>query len=437
MRPRFVGAGLVLVFAAAASACAGDAPADLRGTQNDAPAIVVDPPADGELQRRLAGIYAQLEGLDEVRVRVRDGVVHLTGTTGTIALERRAKELADRLEGVVAVDSDLVQESDLVARFAPTLRTLRRLGRAALVFLPQLLGAILVFVPFVLLSHLLRRWRRPLHVFGISRLSGSLLRSVLRGVLLLVGLMLALEVLGLLPHVGAVIGALGLLALAATFGFRDWIQNYLPGMLLGFHPPFAAGDLVQIGEREGRVVRITPRATILMTTDGEEVQIPNTLLFRESLINFSHHRERRLRFPMSLATSADLRRAQELGRQALLALEGVKDEPPPFMRTRTLGRDLIEVEFFAWVDQDRINFRTVESRARRGVFEALTRGGIPLPVDELVVQLPPSGLPEPPRAEWQEGDDAESRDRSFLETQLGRARSAPGERDLLEEGRRS
>ena len=404
-------AGLLCV---AAGGCA-------RAAESEAPTIPASPPDDKALEQRLAGIFSEIEGLAHLRVRVRNGVVHLAGTTETVARERLALDLADRLEGVVHIDNDIVQEARLLERFAPALRRLGRASRTAITMLPLLITAIAVLAASVFLARLLGRWRHPFHRLGVRKLTGNLIRSALRALLVAVGIWLALQILGLVPNAGAVLGALGLVALLGSLAFRDWVQNYMPGVLLGLHPPFSTGDLVRIGEREGRVVRITPSATVLLSTDGEEVRVPNAALFREPLINFSHHPRRRLRFIVELSPRADLRDARELGRRALLGVPGVLDEPPPFMRTRSLERDTIEIEYFAWVDQERTDFRTAESRARSVVFEALTRHRVPRPSDTLTLQ-------------FAEGD-AEERDRAFLDEQLVHARSAD-ERDLLEEGRR-
>jgi small conductance mechanosensitive channel len=208
-------------------------------------------------------------------------------------------------------------------------------------------------------------------------LTGSLVRFAIRGALVVTGLLLALDILGIMGMVGAVVGTLSVLGLVAGLVFKDWVADFFPGMMLCLHPRFKAGDLVQVGEYEGRIVRITPHATVLMTSDGEEVRMPNAFVFDQTLINFSHHRERRLRIVMPLSPSTDLRAAQELGRRALLGLQGVLGDPHPFMRTRAIGRDLVEVEYFAWVDQDAVRFRAVEGRARR--VAARNQGDHPLP----------------------------------------------------------
>ena len=193
-----------------------------------------------------------------MRIRVHEGVVHLAGTVGTAAEERDAVDLAHRLDGVAYVRNEL-ERSEVDTRMAPLWRSVSRLGRATVVALPEIAAAILVFIPFFLLSLALRRWRRPLQRFGVSPITGGLFRLVLRFITLLIGVLLSFHLLGIMGMVGALLGALGLLGLATGLAFKDWLANYFPGMMLGLHPPFKSGDLVQLGDIEGRVVRLSPR----------------------------------------------------------------------------------------------------------------------------------------------------------------------------------
>jgi small conductance mechanosensitive channel len=407
-------AGALLLLVGCDLGAAGDGQA-----AEELPLIPLDGPPDRELKARLDSIFEEVEGVDGVRVAVRAGVVHLSGSAETLAAEQWANATASRLEGVVYVDSDLAQPAANTG-LAAIGRTLRRLGRAAIDITPQIVAAVVVLIPFLLLSVALGRWRHPLRFFGMSSLSSNLLRVALRALLILVGVLLALDVLGIMATVGGVVGAVGVLGLAASFIFKDWVSNYLPGVMLGLHPPFKAGDLVKIGAHEGRVAQITPSATVLVTTDGEEVRIPNHEFFQATTINFSRHRARRLRFMVPVSPHADIEKTERLARRALLDVRGLLAEPPPFLRTRGLGRDQVDVELFAWVDQDLANFRNVESRAKRAVLGALIAGGIPLPEDTLVIHPAPR--------------EAEAVDEAFLAEQLALTRSRREERDLLEEG---
>jgi small-conductance mechanosensitive channel len=413
-----------------------DAPGAPGASADGEPSISVEPAPDRDLEARLRGIYAELDDMQALEVRVRNGVVHLGGVAESVAVMQRASRIAHRLEGVVDVQSDIESEPSSWL-LASTWNALSGVGRSVLRMLPRLLSALLVFVPFVVLAWALGRWRRPLHLLGVRKLTGSVVSFVLRGVVLISGLVLALEVLGVAGIVGAVIGTLGLLGLVAGIALKDWVANYFPALMLGFHPPFESGDLVQVGDHEGRVVKITPRATVLMTTDGEQIRLPNAWLFQQTLVNLSHHRQRRLRFTMPLSTDADLQRAQELGVGVISKLHGVLAEPPPFMRTQSFGRGTVEVEFFAWVDQDAANFRAVASHTRRAVFETFVRGGVPLAEDTVVVRGK-QAAPAAPRGSIAPAfDEAERLDEAFVKGQLAEATrgGADRERDLLAEGR--
>lgn len=430
-----------LTFAIALGGCAGGSgvPGLPGGGQgSDPPPIPLQVPADRAIEDRIAGILSQVDGLGGIRVRVTNGVVRLSGETESLDLEKRAGVLAGRVEGVVTVDNEIVQTSRLSARLALFGQALTRIGKRALDFIPHMFAALVVFAPFLLLSVALHWWRRPLRIFGVSRLTGHLVRMVVRIVLVIVGALVSLQVLGIMGLVGAVVGTLGILGLIASFAFKDWIANYLPGVMLGVHPPFEAGNLVRIGAHEGRVIRITPGATVLMTLAGEEVRIPNELMMHDVLINYSRHRLRRLCFPMLMSPAADLRETRDRGREALLAVHGIVDDPPPLMRVSTFERDATGVEFLAWVDQDEADFRHAESRAKRAVLESLTSGQVPLAEPSLVVRLPgrPSeeavARPAAPAPE----DDSEERDEAYLARRLEEARGHSDERDLLEEARR-
>jgi small conductance mechanosensitive channel len=409
----------IIVCVSMLAACASHALEEPDTAKREESRISIAAPPDRELEARLAAIYAEVDGLQSVDVRVRSGIVHLAGVTETVSLKQRASHLAQRLEGVVDVVSDVRSEAS-GRLLASTWHTMSRVGRRVVGWLPLLVSALLVFAPFALLAWVMGRWHRPLRLVGVRELTGSVVSFVLRSILLVSGFVLALEVLGLAGIFGAVLGTLGLLGLVAGVAFKDWVANYFPALMLGFHPPFKAGDLVHVGPHEGRVVKITPRATILMTTDGEQLRLPNAWLFQQTLVNLSYHRERRLRFTMMLETAVDLRRAQEVGVRAIEPIHGILDEPPPFMRTRAFGRGTVEVEYYAWVDQSAANFRSVESRARRAVFEALVGAGVPLAADtKMFVREVPH---EQDSAALAAMNDAETVDAAFVRRQFEEAR---------------
>ena len=68
-----------------------------------------------------------------------------------------------------------------------------------------------------------------------------------------------------------------------------WIlqSDFLHGLLLQYHRPFAPGDWVRLGSHYGLVRETGWRATRLVTRANENIQIPNALLAKDLIINYS------------------------------------------------------------------------------------------------------------------------------------------------------
>ena len=100
-------------------------------------------------------------------------------------------------------------------------------------------------------------------------------QQLVRIAVLLAGAPLALEILDATALVAALLGTAGLFGLVLGFAFWDLAENAIASLLLSLRRPFAPNDLVSIEGREGHVVRLTSRATVLLTIEGNHVRIPN------------------------------------------------------------------------------------------------------------------------------------------------------------------
>jgi len=419
----WVGCGILALLVAPVPSPRAAAP---QPAGREARPLSVNPPPDAAIQRRIEDILAALGGM-EVEVEVRSGIVRLTGRADSLALRDQASDLSGRVEGVVLVRNELQVATEVRGRLAPTLAKLKGYFTRALRYIPVVAVALVALIAFAVLARSVGRWDKPFRRLGLSQLGVNVLRIALRALLLVTGIVLALDILGLLAFVGTVVGALGLFGVVLGIALRDVIANYLPGIMLGLNPPFSPGDHVRIGEHLGRVVRVTPRETILVDIDGQHLRIPNMHLLDQPIVNFERHRERRLHFALNLALSADLRRVRRVGRETLLSVPGLLREPRPFMRVQTIDANHVQVAFFAWADQRAEPFPDLESRARQAVKEALLSADVPFPMQEIAVHRA-----EAPGSA--EGEEPDGREEALLEAHLREEQAAPGERDLLREG---
>ncbi len=115
-----------------------------------------------------------------------------------------------------------------------------------------------------------------------------------------VGFVLALNLVGATALMGTVMGGAGVIGLAIGFAVRDALENYISSIMLSLRQPFRANDHVVIDGQEGKVVRLTSRASVLMTLDGNHLRIPNTIVFKAVIMNYTRNPERRLELNWAL-----------------------------------------------------------------------------------------------------------------------------------------
>ena len=338
-----------------------------------------DAATDRAIQRRLRDIFAELDGLGDVHISVREGVVDLSGETLSADLRERAVRLARQVQGVVEVEDRIEEVRDVQRRVAPVVDRLVMQGWELLTWLPLLAVAAVVVALFWLLGWLVARWDAPFRRVARNRFLAELLQQVVRGAIVLAGVVIALDVLDASALVGTVLGAAGILGLALGFALRDTVENYIASLLLSLRQPFSHDDLVLIEGWEGRVLRLTSRATVLMTLEGNHVRIPNAIVYKSVVVNYTRNPGRRFHFDVGIGTEQDVATAQRLGAETLAGMDGVLDDPPPVVTVEALGDSHVVLRMMGWVDQRRYDYFKVRSEAIRLVKQAFDAAGVTMP----------------------------------------------------------
>lgn len=351
---------------------------------------------DQVIQRRLNEIFANIEGLQGVQIQVQAGVVTLSGEVSSGPAREQAIEIAGQVEGVVTVEEDIKATRDVQRRLLPTWKKLARQFDSFLAYLPQLGVAVLLFGLFWLLAGWVVRWDGLYRRLAPNIFLRDVVRQVIRSLLVLAGAVLALEVVDAGALVGAVLGATGLAGFAVAFAFRDTFENYIASILLSIRQPFEPNDHVLIEGHEGRVIRLTARATILLTLDGNHVRIPNALVFKGILINYSHNPKRRFDFALGVGTDEDLVKVQKQVLDTMAAINGILADPSPQCWIERLGDSSVQLTVSAWVDQRHTDYAKARSESLRLVKQALDEAGITMPEPSYNLRLQEAGKPIPP-----------------------------------------
>lgn len=397
-------------------------------------------PSDSEIKARLNSIYANLDELKNVVVGVDDGVIVLGGTVDDLESMERAKNLAERVAGAVIVVNNISRDRTLGARMKSATQGIATGFKDLVGAAPLLLLALAVVGLAVFLARVLGRAERLYQRVSDNWFVRDLIRQVVQGVVVFTGVVLALQLLDATALLGSVVGALGIIGLAIGFATRETVENYIASILLSIRQPFRRDEHIDVDGIEGKVLRLTPRATVLMSLEGNHLRIPNSKVFKATITNYTRNPLRRFEFTVGVDTDLDLNKPRALAIQTLGELPGVLQSPPPQCLVDALGDSNVVLKVQAWIDQRETDYVKVKSEAQRLVKEAFDDANIVMPEPIYNIKLrrtqPParrdSGQVEAPAVPPEDQPGDTTRD-SALEAQMKEEQNQHGEEDLLKD----
>ena len=356
--------------------------------------IDVNPVArDDEIRERLQSVLEATGWFTNPEVSVKEGVVFLKASTETDELKAWAGDLARNTQDVVAVANRIKVLQPSIWDFRPAMAGLLELWRDLVGSLPFLFFGLIVLGLSVVAGIFVTRVARSLlH----SRIQANLLRNVvarsLGAIVFLLGTYIVLRVSGLTQLALTVVGGTGLIGLAVGIAFRDITENFLASVFLSMQKPFETGDLVEITGVTGYVQQLNVRTTILMTMDGNMVQIPNASVYKANLCNYTTNANRRADIVVGIGYDDSITEAQEIARQVLEEHPAVLNDPEPSVLAESMGATTINLRVYFWLDGHQYSWLKVRSSVIRLIKVAFQKHGISMP-DESREVVFPHGVP--------------------------------------------
>jgi len=342
---------------------------------------------DSAIANRIREILAELENYEDVNVTVKEGVVTLRGTTTSTLEATDLEPLAARVEGVVAVRNQVTETTDIVRRLDPAIDRFRGRIDQIIVFLPLALIAAGAFALVVLIGFTLARLRQPWERLAPNMFIAEIYRQLVRIVFVIFGIVIALDIMNATALLSTILGAAGIIGLALGFAVRDTVENFIASVMLSFRQPFRPNDTVEINGDVGKVIRLTSRATILLSFDGNHIRIPNATVFKSRIINFSQNVERRFMFSVMVEREADLQMTRDLVADTVQKLPFILTEPAAQTWIEEMHPAGIELVITGWVDQNATSIVRAKGEALRQVKLAIQAAGVVMPDATQTIQI--------------------------------------------------
>lgn len=246
-------------------------------------------------------------------------------------------------------------------------------GQALVDFWPKALAGLVIIGGAVLLATWLNRSLRSYGERANARhkVDDTLINfsaAIIRYLILGIAILMAMTQFGFAP--GSLIAIVGAAGLAIALALQDTLKAVAAGFMLAAFRPFKIGDWVEIGEREGEVMDITPFNTAIKQVDNKVMLLTNDKVWGDAIINHTRLSRRRLNLYFGVHYDTDLDHALDVLSGIASAHHRVLQKSDIWVGVHELGDWAITLRLRAWVpSREFIQVRADITKAVKQTFD--------------------------------------------------------------------
>lgn len=247
--------------------------------------------------------------------------------------------------------------------------------------IPNFIVAVIIAIIFSFIARLAGKGmknvlRRSLDSTQIA----DLMASIFKVIVLSVGVFIALDFMGLKSTVTSLLAGAGIVGLAIGFAFQDMTENLIAGIAMGIRKPFKAGDVIETDNVFGSVHSINLRNTLVESFYGQLILVPNKILFRNVLRNYSTLGVRRIEVPVGISYADDIEKASEVIVDKINQFDFVIRKNETAVYAEGFGDSSINLLVWFWIKYPgEPDFMTVRHKGIVAVKQALDAADISIP----------------------------------------------------------
>jgi small conductance mechanosensitive channel len=248
----------------------------------------------------------------------------------------------------------------------------------------RLLSAIVVFVIGRWVVGLIVRWLdAAMRRAEVDETLAGFLDNILRATLMVLVLLTCATVLGIpTTNFLAIIGAAGL---AVGLALKDSLSNFSAGVMLVLFRPFKAGDFIDAAGVSGTVEEIGIFKTDIRTPDNKLIIVPNSLIYGDTITNFSAKDTRRIDLVIGVGYGDAIHRAREIMMGVLEADERILKDPSPAVMLLELGASSVDFAVRPWVNS--ADYWTTRADVLERIKNALDENGLSIPYPQRDIHI--------------------------------------------------
>lgn len=275
-------------------------------------------------------------------------------------------------------------------------------------------GAIGIFV-IKYISKLVRRF-----IVGQSKdtLVIDFLVNLVSIILILFLIVICLSIIGWGSITNKILAGAGITTFVVGFALKDIGENFLAGILMAFQRPFREGDLIEVNNIKGKVMKMSLRETSVKTVEGVDVYIPNSNIIKNPLKNYTIDALQMNEIDLSVAYQDDISNILPVLQNVLKGFPDIVNEPAAKVYIKDISGGNVQLKIEYWIKLDEISSSVLELRSMVLIecFRAIGKKGFSMPSGVVDVKLVDSTEEETP-AEEEDASSEEENESSNEEEQ--------------------
>jgi small-conductance mechanosensitive channel len=182
---------------------------------------------------------------------------------------------------------------------------------------------------------------------SVAAPGGSIFVNLARLLIWAVGLTFMLGALGV--QIGPLVASLGVVGLAVSLGLQDTLANFFGGLQITTSRQIQPGQYIRLSTgEEGTVIDVTWRNTTLCAPSNDLVIVPNSVIGRAQITNFTAESEQHaVTTAFTVAFGSDLEAVKRIALEVARAVRDESDaavpDAEPIVRFRGFGSEGVTV----------------------------------------------------------------------------------------------
>jgi len=232
---------------------------------------------------------------------------------------------------------------------------------------------------------------RLMHAANLDNNLRAVLGKFIRAILLVAGVLFALQAVGIDLTLLAVFG--GALGVGIGLGLQKLASNYISGFTILLDRSIRLGDMITVDNRHGIVSKVTARYVVVRSLDGVEAIVPNDTLATTTVLNHTYSStEVRMSIPVQVSYDSDVERALQLMTEiASGEPRALRAPSPPDAFVVRLGENGIDLELGLWINDPENGQLGLRSAINRKLMVAFAAAGIRIPFPQREIRLIDAG----------------------------------------------